>query len=529
MICAMKTSILPLLLVPALLAGCDRADVDSPDDGPSAAYGTVYHDEIVLGDRLEDPYSVENVKSAIASLYPTKAGRVDVEETHVYARFLPAGEEDYQRLLDLGLDLSDHPFDYEIVKEGDWYHDPSVEKEHITWQYAVVSRGFAFPEDIRYEILDRCYIPDSDATRAADIDWEAVEREAFRLTGNEAMLEPETKAESRHPEGRITIVDDRVDGGKPFGVAGVRVMTNVFVKFSTTYTDRDGYYKIPKKYSARPRYRLVFANAKKFAIGVNLILLPGSVSTLGKGDASGKDVTVTSKSDRKLFCRCVVNNAVYDYITRCAETDMNLPTPPSGLRIWIFQDLDASSAVMLHHGTIVDGNSLSDYLKAAAWLIKVFGPDLTIGVKDHDDYASIWSSTVHELSHTSHYARVGNSWWNKYITYIAMSYLASGGETYGTGSESNAGYCEVGESWAYYMESKLFSERYGGSMPPFGTSFWFYPQIFRYLDERGFTRAELFAALTSDVTDRVSLQKKLIELYPTRSGTIQTVFDRYAR
>ena len=66
-------------------------------------------------------------------------------------------------------------------------------------------------------------------------------------------------------------------------------------------------------------------------------------------------------------------------------------------------------------------------------------------------------------------------------------------------------------------------------MPPFGTSWWFYPQIFRYLDERGFSRAELFAALTSGVTSRETLQNKLLELYPARSSTIQSVFSRYAK
>lgn len=513
----------------AAALSCSREDAPQTEDGGKEGEEAVYHDMIVLGEQLEDPYSVEHVKAAVASLYPTKAGRVDVEATHIYARFLPEDDEQMNRLTDLGLELSDHPFDYKIVREGDFYHDPAVDEEKITWQYAVAGKDFEFPEDIRYEILDRCYIPDSDATRAPDIDWDAVERESFRLTGNEDLLVLETKGSSVHPEGRITIVDDKVDGGKPFGVAGVRVMTNVFVKFSSTYTDRDGYYKISKKYSARPRYRLVFTNQRKFNIGVNTILLPASVSTLGKGDPSGLDVTVTSESERKLFCRCVVNNAVYDYIGRCAETDMNLPAPPTNLRIWILQKLNASSAVMIHHGALIDNGIIGEYLGGIGWLVKLFAPDLTIGVEDHGDYASIYSSTVHELSHATHYTRVGNAYWNKYIEYISLSYLKTGGETYGDGSGSLAGYCEVGESWAYYMESKLYSERYGGSMPPFGTSWWFYPQIFRYLDERGFTRAELFAALTEEVTSRDALQKKLLELYPARSSTIQAVFSRYAK
>ena len=48
---------------------------DFPDDGLS-------HGQIVLGDRLENPYTTENISAAIASVYPTR-GRVEVEPTHL--------------------------------------------------------------------------------------------------------------------------------------------------------------------------------------------------------------------------------------------------------------------------------------------------------------------------------------------------------------------------------------------------------------------------------------------------------------
>ena len=32
-----------------------------------------------------------------------------------------------------GFELLDHPMDYEIVREGDWYHDPGVPEGEITW------------------------------------------------------------------------------------------------------------------------------------------------------------------------------------------------------------------------------------------------------------------------------------------------------------------------------------------------------------------------------------------------------------
>ena len=79
------------------------------------------------------------------------------------------------------------------------------------------------------------------------------------------------------------------------------------------------------------------------------------------------------------------------------------------------------------------------------------------------------------------------------------------------------------------MESVLFQDRYGGDLPSFGTSFWFYPQIFRYLYERGLTCSRLFRALKGEVTSRDDLLDALVTLYPDRESTITQVFNRYSR
>ena len=104
----------------------------------------------------------------------------------------------------------------------------------------------------------------------------------------------------------------------------------------------------------------------------------------------------------------------------------------------------------------------------------------------------------------------------------------STGVTYGDGSGTDAGYCDVGETWGYYMQNRMYNDRYGGVMPVAGSSFWFHPQVFRYLDERGMTRGELFRALTKDVTDRTRLRDKLLSLYPEKGSIITQVFDRYS-
>lgn len=520
-----------ILFIALIVASCSKDTVSSMH-GINYEYGRDFtHEKIVLGSRLENPYKTSNVTRALQTLYPTKADRVEVKPTDLYVRFLPSDKRECDRLESLGLILTDHPLDYEIAVDGDWYHDPEVPENNVTWQYAVVPVGFEFPPDIEYEIIDECYIIDStQQTKADGIDWDAVERQAYIITGNENRLDAlQVKASSGkvRPSGRITIVDEHANGGKPFGVAGVRVSCNSFVKFAHSYTDRDGYYVMNKSFSANLRYRLVFKNEKGFAIGLNLILVPASVSTLGRTGPQGVNMTITSKSDEKLFRRCVVNNAAYDYYSRCSAEDMNLTLPPSDLRIWIFKSLKASSAVMLHHGAVLTNEQISSYLGAYAVLIKYLLPDITLGISGKKDYRSIYSEVCHELAHASHFAKVGTDYWNNYIRYIIESFIRSGGVTYGDGSGSMAGYCEVGEMWAYYLESRMYKDRYGGSFPTFGTSYWFYPQIFRYMDERGVSESQILEVLTQDVTDKLKLKNAFLAAYPAKKTMIEQVFSRY--
>lgn len=514
-----------------VIMSCSK-DEAHPERGTDLSYGRdLTHEMIVLGDRLDNPYKTENMRMALSNLYPTKADRVDLKTTDLYVRFLPADDKEYDILESMGVLLVDHPLDYDIVVEGDWYHDPDVPENEMTWQYAVVAPDFEFPA-VRYEIIDECYISEHDAgTRSDDsIDWEAVEREAYVLTGNADRILPanETKASGKMaPSGRITIIDEHANGGKPYGVAGVRVSCNSFVKFDQCHTDRDGYYSMSKTFSSELRYRLVFTNEKGFSIGFNLVLLPASVSTLGKAGPEGINMTVTKDSEEKLFRRCVVNNAAYDYYERCSSADLDITPPPADLRIWLFHSLGASSAVMMHHGTFIGNDLIASYLGSYVSVLEYFAPDVTLGMDGKEEYRRIYATTCHEMAHASHFMKAGTEYWNRYIEYIIKSYLKTGGMTYGDGLVDGAGYCEVGEMWAYYLQSRMYKERYGGTFPTYGTTYWFYPQIFRYLDERGIAPSEIFAVLDSSVNSKAALKNALLLAYPAKKDIIEQVFNRY--
>lgn len=484
-------------------------------------------DMIVLGEKLDDPYTVENMSRALESVYGTKASRVPVEPTDYYVRFLPENEAQYELLQNIGVEMLDHPVDYRILREGDYYHDPELAEGKITWQYAVVSKDFAFPKKIRYEILDECFLAENagGGTKADWVDWNAVERESYRLTGNEAMLDRGTKADDGDgvPSGRVTILDNTK--GEYVGVKGVKVSCNCFVKFAGAFTDEDGNYRMGKSFSSDVRYRLVFKNKMGFGIGFNLILVPASVSSFGKHSPDGYDMTVDENSEKILFSRCAVNNAGYDYYKDCERTDIR--KPPANLRLWLFKNLACSSAPMLQQGPVIDNSLLGEYFADYTFLVKMFLPDITMGLRDSNDYSTIYSHAIHEMAHASHFMQVGVKYWDAYIKFVVKSFVTSGFVTYGTGMEDGHGYCEIGEMWAYYVQTMFYREKFGDAAAAFGTSYWFRPQILVNLDSKGLTRGKTYDALSSDITDIDMLRKKLTSLYPELKNTINQAFERY--
>ena len=85
-----------MILLTAAVQSCDFGKNNFDMDEESME--NLSHDMIVLGDKLEDPYSVDNMTKALASLYPTKADRLDIQPTDTYVRFLPKTEDEYDRI-----------------------------------------------------------------------------------------------------------------------------------------------------------------------------------------------------------------------------------------------------------------------------------------------------------------------------------------------------------------------------------------------------------------------------------------------
>lgn len=515
-----------MLVFAAAMVSCSEKIVN---DSPQLS-----HDMIVLGEQLSDPYSVDNITKALAALYPETRGRAAVEPTDFYVRFLPKTDEDLQLLEDLGLQLIDHPLDYRIVRDGDWYHDPDLSEDEITWQYSVVPVDFEFPRGIRYERLEDCYLAEHDpATKSDGIDWFEVEREAFRISGNASMLRPLTKGDlSAVPEGYITIMDPDYSSD-PVGVKGVQVYCNSFVKICNAFTDEQGHYKMSRSYASDVRYCLAFKNAKGFNQGIYFVLMPASVSTLGVHPASGCNTVIDCYSNYNLFSRCVVNNAGFDYIKLSEQSAGDIPAPARDLRIWDLPLARGNFNIMMHHGVILETfEPLHTVLGPYVIIAKMVQPDVYLGLDSCSSYNEVYGRALRVFAQAGMYSRAGAAWWHEYVvSEVGDTVMKSFEELLGNVGTEHGGvssYVELVHLYSNYCQTVLYRRHYPESTEVFGEEP-YSPQLLLYLDERGLGLEKLAKIFSQDVTDKAILKQKMLSYYPQFKTVILEAFDRYGK
>jgi hypothetical protein len=96
------------------------------------------------------------------------------------------------------------------------------------------------------------------------------------------------------------------------------------------------------------------------------------------------------------------------------------------------------------------------------------GMDMTLGYNTVAQWNSdkVKQLMFHELSHASHYSRVGQSWWNSFVYSEAYAIFANGinspNSPYGTGNDGLiSDYISLGESWAEHLGRTIADRGYG--------------------------------------------------------------------
>jgi hypothetical protein len=226
---------------------------------------------LVLGKKLENPYSVENMRKAFKNL--SLNGRIeelDIRTTDLYVRFLPKDSLQVAVLLaDTTLILWDYPLDFEVTQIGHNYHDPTIPDILPTYQYTVVKPDYSFPS-VPYEILAELFIPEeyepsqnSENSRKSLSFLKKLEYESFRLTGNlkgeESYFTDDAFARKWRPSGTVRVreVLDTTPTGRYLPVVNVKVKAKRWFKLSSTDTDTRGNYSL-EEFGGKVDYKIEF-------------------------------------------------------------------------------------------------------------------------------------------------------------------------------------------------------------------------------------------------------------------------------
>ena len=359
---------------------------------------------VILGEKLNNPFSVENMQLALDSLMSKpneleeagvtnrSASCVEIYPTDWYICFKVDSTQFNKLILDTTLTLSQIPLDYEIIQEGDYLEE--FQESDIKTLYTVVKPGYINPDGIDFEVLEELFIPEnSEYYSETEISQTNIENRAlsrkimddnfvtalliqsFILTGNENQLPNKNQTENRmmfeecvqksflwwswtdcnicyYPEG--TVKFQTPNGYEP--VKGIKmVMWRWFTRIEAI-TDSNGYYRSKTKLNKllctnniQCYLQMVGQNGQNqwtmnVSIGGALCLWNESYN-LGSFHPDRNDFTISV--NHKAWGKCLINKAIYDYIDIARAN--NLTLPPKQLKVAVFDKMRSSSAPLLNN------------------------------------------------------------------------------------------------------------------------------------------------------------------------------------
>lgn len=509
--------------------------------------------EIVLGEQLQNPYEITNMRNAYALITRkglfTGAANIPSAPTvnMYYYRVLPASSEE----LDIIVENEDIyyttvPYDYQIDEWcGDYYMDPDC-PDSLTWLYAVVPANYGFPEVGEVEVLADLYIPEEvENVPEGKIDGVGLlEYVAYKLTGNLSEWENEDiiyyesilsnssssnivaqsqKAKGRwlaksYPTGTISVHNTTT--GNYDGIDGVQIIINNLVKICSCVLDENGQYTSVTPFRTKVWYTIRFYNTQtKTSILPKVPLYGSALYFFGRHSKTGYNAQIEYSS--KVWRHATINNTLVKNMAFNEEYGIQ---NPEYLRIWVLPGDDewSGSTPMLHwsNGLYGSYSSLLLFPFELATLSPIT-PDMLIfaNVNETGLTTGILSKTLyHELAHASHYLQVGDEYWDRYISHIIWNL------GYGDSKNSSmyAGYCGIGEMWAtyvgYFYHAKDTGEQDLGSIeiPDERCRKWYKPcsmvEVGNKIYDSDVTIGNMYQALEPDIHDLETLKDNLYKL-----------------
>ena len=374
-------------------------------------------DWIKLGKKLENPYSIKNMKLALQNLKAKNAKLTSKEVSidpgfgivpnYLYVEFQPQTEAEEAVLKqDSSVVLFDYPLDYEFTDEV-LDSRPALIGNQVPNYYSAIKIDSETASEAHYETLEQLYIPEEDpyfgsnlsskqkVSDKKEILLDQLLDEAFKLTGNKRVdSQPKTSITARWifgtrwwPTGNISIYDEVAGANKP--VVGAQVLIRQWFTVRQGITDANGNFSTSSvRGSARyiiqwERYNYSIRNGSFFQAE-----LRGPV----KKEESWNYTINNGQGDSDDKYHALIHQAAHDYYY---GHRFGLISPPKNGTF--------SPQIKIAAREVSDGNDAGSYSHLRY--------ELTMGViaqihikawrKNSD---RVYGTTIHELSHAAHSA-----------------------------------------------------------------------------------------------------------------------------
>lgn len=399
--------LLILTLIGIIMYSCQKDD----EINPQVVEQTPTEGLIKLGEKLENPYSIENMQKALDNLKSSKVSAksssvndIEITTTHLYLRFKPKNEDELNILkADSTFVLYDYPLDYEITENGYFYKDPEVTGDQPTYQYCAIPVDKKLPDGVEHELLANLFIPDEDSdddtenkiaskSYATDLVDTLVD-EALRITNNldESSTQGKSSLAARRskwrPAGTIKVWDDVLN--RYIGVEGVKVRARRWFTTHTGIANADGYYSCDGRFRRDANYKIDWERYK-FALQDGWL---NGATYNGPKKRGNWDLNL--KDDKQAYYATIFRAAHHYYY----KDIKGLKRPPTN-SFWKPQ-----MKIRAHNSSNseINGSHQKD--------LRIFGAFARIHLYNPQNSSSeIYGTTIHELAHASHWELRKNNW-----------------------------------------------------------------------------------------------------------------------
>ena len=440
---------------------------------------------VTLGQRLVNAYSVANMQAAYDAIHSNGnngntvevANQFSLQPTHKYVRIVVHDTSELTNLLaDTTIALSQYPLDYELIGTG--VYTPNPDSANII--YAVVPYLWDI-DSYDYELIDDCIIPDDDDEEMQEVEYKSLEMNGY-LKKDEGNG---NRCWGNQPSGDIKVYNTETLHAE--GVRNVKMRMQILVKIRDVYTNTNGhYYTNSKFYLSNIHYTVIYTNnASSFKLWDNNFAVLPATRYLGEKPSTGYSYTMYTNSTG--WRASTVNNAVDIYRQRLCN-DIEMLTPPTNdLRIALMHmnSLGWGGSTPMFRHRILNDLSFNEFigLVGASSGLALALPDMFL-FSDSTKTCVQYRLLFHELSHVSHYAQVGGSYWAQFVDDIIAN-LGYGDSTSSWLSERVG----VSEMWGYFaggvLEQYCWDVYYNHPVDTvyYGSEHWFKPMILYTINE----------------------------------------------